>query len=142
MRRLSSLGSWTKPPDVLRCNGYFSLVRSGRLLRWAAVSPGDPDPTAQGPSQAVHGVAHGAAQLLPRGQTLNVAAVPHDPTSQGQQHQEGPAVHEQVAKVPSLDLKWSKDPQKQGDDPQQVHEHGEDERQLTMGQAIIFGSHD
>lgn len=106
------------------------------------MSPGDPDPAAKGAGQAVHCVAHGAAQLLPGGQTLDVAAVPHDPAGQRKQHQEGPAVYKQVSKVPSLDLQRSEDAQQQGDHAQQVHEHGKDQGQLAVGQTVVFRCHD
>lgn len=40
---------------VLSCSLFGPLS-----LCWAAVTPGDPYPTAEGPGQAVHGSSHGS----------------------------------------------------------------------------------
>lgn len=101
------------PPSCGPVNQLFIGVFKIRLLCWAAMSPGDPQayPAAQGACKAVHSFAHSSPQLLFGGQTLDIATVPHDPARQGQQHQKGPCVHQQIPKVAALDLEWSKDPQ-------------------------------
>lgn len=127
----------------------FVLVHSGPPLPRAAcaclggtaVSPGEPYPPAQGSGQAVHSAAHGAPQLLTGGQTLNVAAVPQDPARQGQQHQQGSRVHQEIAKVSSADLQRRKDAQQQGRHAQQVHQHRKHQGQLAVGQAVVLGGH-
>lgn len=142
MRTLSCLRQLGQTPSCgLLCQLLFIAVCQIHLLCGATVSPGDPYSATQRAGKAVHSVTHGAPQLLSGGQALNVTAVPHDPASQGEQHQEGPRVHQQVSKIPALDLEWGKDPQQQGYHTQQVHEHSKHKGQLTVGQAIIFRCH-
>lgn len=131
------------PPGCcpLSFNKLFAVFIETCHLCRAAVSPGDAYPAAQGAGKPVHGITHRSPQLLSGGQTLDVTAVPHHPACQGQEHQKGSWVHQQISKVLALDLQGGKDSQQQGYDPQQVHQHSKHQSQLTVGQAVVFSRH-
>lgn len=80
----TSNSSDTPLPQAVWLAAWFGAAFHLTFLRWAAVSPGQPYPAAQGAGKAVHSSTHSSPQLLFGGQTLNVPTVPHDPACQGQ----------------------------------------------------------
>lgn len=85
--------------------------------------------------QAIHGIAN-SAQILLFWHTLNVAAIPHDPTTKWHQYQDSPSVDEKVPEISPLHFQWHKQPYKQGRKAKNVENNSK-----AQGHFAVFETH-
>ncbi len=84
--------------------------------------------------QAIHSIAD-SAQILLCWHTLNVAAVPHDPTAKRYQYQDSPGVDKKVPEISPLHFQWCKEPQKQSRKAKNVKNNSKAQGHFTVFQT-------